>query len=261
MTMLTPDAEQLVRTYLDDLGRMLDPAPAVERADILDQVREHIDIALADHGEPQDASSATPVDANRVREVLTKLGSPGQIAAGSLAASLPAPGNSPPQSDPPPSEPPQSEPPPSEPPPSEPPLSRPRATDLLAAPWLPWAIVGLMVAAAFLPLDLLLIPAGITLFLGSPLWTRRAKVIGTATYLLPVAGLIFYLAAFEFTSAPAPAASGLDGASGAPGEGVEIFLPASYDATFSLLLVTPLWCAGVAVVLAILAHRNRSRDA
>lgn len=47
MIVLTPQADRLVRSHLDDLARMLEPAPPLERAEILEANREHIEAALS----------------------------------------------------------------------------------------------------------------------------------------------------------------------------------------------------------------------
>lgn len=243
MTALTPEADQLIRTYLDDLARMLEPMPASERAEILDQVREHIDAALAPPAPPEhDAAPTPPIDADRAREVLARVGTPGSIAAGSFTQA-PAPHHDPVSAsmDP-----------------------RGMTTDhpvrspggLLASPWLPWAIVGTMVLAVFWPLGVVLIPAGIALFLASPLWSRRTKVVGAVAYLLPLVGLVVYLLSAGFESSPAASSAGSGEGAALLGEGVDIFLPASYDLTWTILLATPLWCASIAVVLAVIAHRR-----
>lgn len=80
---MTPD-HPAVRRYLDDLGRMLMPLPAEQRAEVLADAREHLDLALAPLG---------PDPAERdVEIVLVELGWPEAIAA---AAFEDAPGSAP----------------------------------------------------------------------------------------------------------------------------------------------------------------------
>ncbi|WP_159805149.1 HAAS signaling domain-containing protein [Cellulomonas citrea] len=79
---MEPAAERAATRYLDDLGRMLTPAPPVQRAEVLAQVREHLDEAFAELGpEPTEA---------QVRQVLADLGPAEQIAADVLPATPPA---------------------------------------------------------------------------------------------------------------------------------------------------------------------------
>lgn len=71
----------LVAAYLADLERRLADAPAADRLDVLDAVREHFDAAFADLGpEPSD---------DDVRRVLAGLGSPDDVA-GALALGAPS---------------------------------------------------------------------------------------------------------------------------------------------------------------------------
>lgn len=73
----------LVAAYLADLERRLADAPAADRLDVLDAVREHLDAAFADLGpEPSD---------DDVRRVLAELGTPDDVA-GALALDTPAAG-------------------------------------------------------------------------------------------------------------------------------------------------------------------------
>ena len=84
---MTAVTSPLVAAYLADLERRLSDAPAADRLDVLDAVREHLDAAFADLGpEPSD---------DDVRRVLTELGSADDVA-GALAldgprAPVPAP--------------------------------------------------------------------------------------------------------------------------------------------------------------------------
>jgi len=86
--MTTQHAQPLVRAYLDDLDRRLAGAAPGERADIVDAVREHVDIALADLGrEPTTAD---------VQQVLADLGPVDSVvAAWSAPASPSAAGTAP----------------------------------------------------------------------------------------------------------------------------------------------------------------------
>jgi len=63
--------------YQDDLARLLAALEPVQRAEVLDGVREHIDAALAEVGH-------TPTDAD-VDRILGELGSPGMVAEAALA--------------------------------------------------------------------------------------------------------------------------------------------------------------------------------
>ncbi|MFI8927001.1 HAAS signaling domain-containing protein [Streptomyces sp. NPDC053474] len=80
--MKAPD-HALVLAYLTDVERAtaaLDPA---RRAELLADLREHIEISLAE--------AAAPGDDATVREVLAQLGDPAAIAASALAEAPPAP--------------------------------------------------------------------------------------------------------------------------------------------------------------------------
>src|SRR5699024_11036452 len=70
----------------DDLARLLAALEPVERAEVLDGVREHIDAALAEVGH-------APTDAD-VDRILGQLGSPGMVAEAALAERPPAEGRS-----------------------------------------------------------------------------------------------------------------------------------------------------------------------
>jgi len=80
--------EPIARTarYQDDLARLLAALEPVERAEVLDGVREHIDAALAEVGH-------APTDAD-VDRILGQLGSPGMVAEAALAERPPAEGRS-----------------------------------------------------------------------------------------------------------------------------------------------------------------------
>jgi hypothetical protein len=68
MTVLTPEAEQRVQRYLNELRATLRGCRRIDPLEVERDVREHIDRDLAD--EP------TPVEPRRVDEVLERLGSP-----------------------------------------------------------------------------------------------------------------------------------------------------------------------------------------
>ncbi|WP_277050706.1 HAAS signaling domain-containing protein [Ruania albidiflava] len=73
---MTEPIERTAR-YQDDLARLLAALEPVQRAEVLDGVREHIDAALAEVGH-------TPTDAD-VDRILGELGSPGMVAEAALA--------------------------------------------------------------------------------------------------------------------------------------------------------------------------------
>lgn len=73
---MTDPIERTAR-YQDDLARLLAALEPVERAEVLDGVREHIDAALAEVGH-------APTDAD-VDRILGQLGSPGMVAEAALA--------------------------------------------------------------------------------------------------------------------------------------------------------------------------------
>jgi hypothetical protein len=79
---MTPAAEQAVTRYLDDLGRMLSPAPPAQRAEVLGQIRDHLDDALAELG-------PAPTE-QQVHALLTELGPAADIAAAALPDTVPS---------------------------------------------------------------------------------------------------------------------------------------------------------------------------
>ncbi|MBD7919236.1 hypothetical protein H9657_13245 [Cellulomonas sp. Sa3CUA2] len=83
---MTAVTSPLVAAYLADLERRLAGAPAADRLDVLDAVREHLDTAFADLGH-------APGD-DDVRRVLADLGSPDDVA-GALALDAPPAGGDP----------------------------------------------------------------------------------------------------------------------------------------------------------------------
>jgi uncharacterized membrane protein len=78
---MDPAAELAVTRYLDDLGRMLSPAPPAQRAEVLGQVREHLDEAFAELG-PQ-------IGEEQARRVLADLGPAADIASAALPDTTP----------------------------------------------------------------------------------------------------------------------------------------------------------------------------
>lgn len=147
---LTPAADQAVRDYLDDLGRMLEPAGLVERAEVLGQVREHLDAALTeaaavpsagDVSAPGVGLARNALDLDAVGPVLARLGPPAEIAASTLSApgawegpAIASPGRGPGRG-------------------TDPvvvagPVPEPSAADgrTLAQPWLAWVVVATVLA-------------------------------------------------------------------------------------------------------------------
>lgn len=140
--------------YLDDLARMLQALDPVERADVLDGVREHVDAALASLGR-----QPTEQDVHRV---LAELGSPAEVAEAALAgrdgASVPTPQSASPR-------------------------------PVLTGGWVPATAVGLIFLGALFGiflLPLLLMLVGLVLLWISPLWSGVEKALGT---VVPVLGL------------------------------------------------------------------------
>ncbi|GAA0674150.1 hypothetical protein GCM10010193_28720 [Kitasatospora atroaurantiaca] len=76
-------AHPLVRAYLTSVEERTTALPDVRRQELLADLREHIEVALAD---------SDTFDENSVRRVLDQLGTPGEIAAAALAEE---PGNHP----------------------------------------------------------------------------------------------------------------------------------------------------------------------
>jgi hypothetical protein len=79
------DPEALVRDYLGRLEAAASPLPADRRAELVGEVRGHIELALA---EAQRTDEAT------VRNVLERLGSPDEIVAAEAVPDTPTPGAS-----------------------------------------------------------------------------------------------------------------------------------------------------------------------
>ncbi|WP_052707551.1 HAAS signaling domain-containing protein [Streptomyces rubellomurinus] len=82
--MSNPTDHPLVRAHLDAVARLTEPLPADQRRELLADLREHVEVALAEAGPTGPADEAT------VRHVLDQLGSPRQIADAALAEAGPA---------------------------------------------------------------------------------------------------------------------------------------------------------------------------
>ncbi|GAA2250104.1 MULTISPECIES: HAAS signaling domain-containing protein [Kitasatospora] len=74
---MTPIEHPLVRAYLDAVTRFTAALPDERRRELLADLREHIEVALADRD---------PVDEDAVRQVLNNLGRPQEIADAALDA-------------------------------------------------------------------------------------------------------------------------------------------------------------------------------
>lgn len=74
------DPETLVRHYLGDLETAAADLTADRRVELVGDVREHIDLALAEAGALDEAT---------VRDVLARLGTPDEIAAAEIGANPP----------------------------------------------------------------------------------------------------------------------------------------------------------------------------
>ena len=71
------DPEAAIRDYLDALDAAAAPLDVERRAELVAEIREHIDLALGEAGGRDEAT---------VREVLGRLGSPGEIVAAEIGA-------------------------------------------------------------------------------------------------------------------------------------------------------------------------------
>ncbi|QDQ12725.1 HAAS signaling domain-containing protein [Streptomyces spectabilis] len=149
--MTAPD-HALVRAYLTEVERATTALPAARRAELLADLREHIDVSLAEAGTRDDTT---------VRGILDQLGSPATIAASAMAEAAPVPDA------------------------PEPERLRTRLTILVLAASGPLMLFGgplAMVAAAV---------AGSYLLATSTRWTARQKLKGGAlTLSLPALLLI-----------------------------------------------------------------------
>ncbi len=170
MTMTTDHTGRTAR-YLDDLARLLDPLDPIERAEVLDTVREHLDSIIAElDQEPTDAD---------IDRILTSLGAPGQVAEAALAdwtnrtasSTTPAP------------------------------QQRPALSRVWVPPVALAAIVLGSLSAPFL-VPILVLVAGVVLLCVSPLWSPWQKVLGAVGIplgLVPV--LLATLVVLRTTSA------------------------------------------------------------
>ncbi len=170
MTMTTDHTGRTAR-YLDDLARLLDPLDPIERAEVLDTVREHLDSIIAElDQEPTDAD---------IDRILTSLGAPGQVAEAALAdwtnrtasSTTPAP------------------------------QQRPALSRVWVPPVALAAIVLGSLSAPFL-VPILVLVAGVVLLCVSPLWSPWQKVLGAVGIplgLVPV--LLATLVVMRTTSA------------------------------------------------------------
>ncbi|WP_327675565.1 HAAS signaling domain-containing protein [Kitasatospora sp. NBC_00458] len=71
-----PMEHPLVRAYLDTVTRRTAALPGERRRELLADLREHVEVALAEHGS---------ADENALREVLDRLGRPEEVAGAALA--------------------------------------------------------------------------------------------------------------------------------------------------------------------------------
>jgi uncharacterized membrane protein len=69
---MTPTTHPAVRDYLRAVDRALGDLPRARREELVDELREHVDAALAEHPDPTEAD---------VRNLLDRLGTPAEIAA------------------------------------------------------------------------------------------------------------------------------------------------------------------------------------
>src|SRR5690625_165009 len=155
---MTDPIERTAR-YQDDLARLLAALEPVERAEVLDGVREHIDAALAEVGH-------APTDAD-VDRILGQLGSPGMVAEAALAErpDTPVPGPVASGVD----------------------VALARFSASLTGRWVPPVALLLLLVGGGLLLwgyPLLLIVIGILMVIGSPLWVGGEKL--WATIALPL---------------------------------------------------------------------------
>ncbi|MER6400768.1 hypothetical protein ABT263_32705 [Kitasatospora sp. NPDC001603] len=142
-------AHPLVRDYLSSVEALTAALPELHRRELLADLREHIEVALADAGH---------LDGDGVRGVLDQLGAPGEIAAAALAEE---PGDDRPV--------PESG-------------GRTAVTAALIAVPLPAALVPVIGA----PLGLIAAVVGLVRLWKSPQWSRREKREATLLALSPV---------------------------------------------------------------------------
>ncbi|MER6474674.1 HAAS signaling domain-containing protein [Streptomyces filamentosus] len=137
----------LVAAYLDAVARETAELPAERRAELLADLREHIEVS----GAPDDAG---------IRAVLTELGEPRTVAASALAEEGTAGGSAPKAPDA----------------PAGPLAGRQTARLIVALP----TLGGLLVLGSPFA-GTLMLAIGLALLWKSPLWGNRHKWIGTAT--------------------------------------------------------------------------------
>ncbi|MFF6787742.1 hypothetical protein ACFY9C_01550 [Streptomyces filamentosus] len=137
----------LVAAYLDAVARETAELPAERRAELLADLREHIEVS----GAPDDAG---------IRAVLTELGEPRTVAASALAEEGAAGGSVPKAPDA----------------PAGPLAGRQTARLIVALP----TLGGLLVLGSPFA-GTLMLAIGLALLWKSPLWGNRHKWIGTAT--------------------------------------------------------------------------------
>ncbi|MEU3401921.1 HAAS signaling domain-containing protein [Streptomyces filamentosus] len=137
----------LVAAYLDAVARETAELPAERRAELLADLREHIEVS----GAPDDAG---------IRAVLTELGEPRTVAASALAEEGTAGGSVPKAPDA----------------PAGPLAGRQTARLIVALP----TLGGLLVLGSPFA-GTLMLAIGLALLWKSPLWGNRHKWIGTAT--------------------------------------------------------------------------------
>ncbi|MGW4163460.1 HAAS signaling domain-containing protein [Streptomyces sp. NPDC004788] len=149
----------LVAAYLDAVARETAELPAERRAELLADLREHIEASRAE-GEQQ------------LRKVLTDLGEPHTVAASALAEGPPAPRRA---------------------------QGGPTTTVAGPPPRRAWPTVAMLTVAGPMFLfnivvGLFLLLASLLMLWDSPLWEQRSRVIGTVTttavpMLVIIAGL------------------------------------------------------------------------
>lgn len=154
--------DSLVQDYLVRLDSVAGSLPMDRRRELVGEVREHIEAALAQAGAPDEVS---------VRNVLERLGPAEDIVAAELGDGAPAP------------------------------AWTASLTSHAASPWGPMEIIAILlltVGAVFLPLVGPLI--GLVFVWGSRAWTRREKAIATVIVLallsLPLIAIVAARAAF-----------------------------------------------------------------
>src|SRR5690625_1782721 len=167
---MTDPIERTAR-YQDDLARLLAALEPVERAEVLDGVREHIDAALAEVGH-------APTDAD-VDRILGQLGSPGMVAEAALAErpGTPVPGPAASGVD----------------------VALARFSSSLTGRWVPPVALLLLLVGGGLILwgyPLVLVAVGIVMVVASPLWVGGEKL--WAAIALPLCSSMILGSMFVF---------------------------------------------------------------